>query len=627
MDFVCIDRLEGDGLTAQTLAVWCDGAFQDNVSYALKDTPCGEVVGRDVCCFPASVCQFFPRDQVLEDLRAESYVGVTLWRHDGSPVGLIAVIGRSPLADPDVASTVLKMVAVRASNELERLEAERALKASEGHLRTLVQSLPIPVLFGNKAREIITLNDKFTQVTGYGPSDIPTAEAWFRQAYPDESCRRTVEGNWERPVLGAFEESGEVRPFESRVVCKGGEVRTLLTSAVPLGEDLLVTFVDITDRKRAEKALLESETRFRVLAQESPVGIFQTDARGELVFANPTFLALTGFSQEEVRGSGLENVAHPEDRERVLREWQAAIAARRNFSAEYRHQLRDGRILWVRTIGAPLHDGAGLVTGYVGAMVDITETRRLQAQLALASRLAAMGTLVTGVAHEINNPLAAIMSSAGTVMEDVAELQGILHRGASPDPERLVHRVAEVHEMLGDVTSSAQRIAGIVKALSVFGRPDQNRLPTRLDETIQKSLGWLPAHVAGRAEIRVEVEAVPEVLASESQVAQLLVNLVENGALAIPDGRRGEVRIHLGRGLPGMVQLEVSDNGRGIPPELLERIFEPFFTTRPQGKGTGLGLSICKAIATAHGGTLTVSSDVDRGSTFRVELPAAPVPA
>ena len=124
MDFVCIDYLEGDGLTARTVAVWCDGKFEDNVTYALKDTPCGEVVGKTVCCFPASVCKFFPRDEVLVELRAESYVGVTLWSHTGKPIGLIAVIGRRPLVNRELAETILKMVAVRAAGEMERLKAE-----------------------------------------------------------------------------------------------------------------------------------------------------------------------------------------------------------------------------------------------------------------------------------------------------------------------------------------------------------------------------------------------------------------------------------------------------------------------------------------------------------------------
>lgn len=131
MDFICIDRLEGDGLYARTLAVWCDGQFEDNVTYALKDTPCGDVVGKTVCCFPASVCQFFPSDQVLVDLRAESYVGVTLFSHTGEPIGLIAVIGRQELKNRKAVESILKLVSIRASGELERLYEEEKRKSLE----------------------------------------------------------------------------------------------------------------------------------------------------------------------------------------------------------------------------------------------------------------------------------------------------------------------------------------------------------------------------------------------------------------------------------------------------------------------------------------------------------------
>lgn len=126
-DFVCIDSLEGDKLNARTVAVWCDGVFEDNVVYALEDTPCGVLVGKTVCCFPASVCQFFPKDTVLQDLKAESYVGATLWSHNGNPIGLIAVIKRNKLSNQVQAEELLKLVAVRAAGEMERLEAEKEL--------------------------------------------------------------------------------------------------------------------------------------------------------------------------------------------------------------------------------------------------------------------------------------------------------------------------------------------------------------------------------------------------------------------------------------------------------------------------------------------------------------------
>jgi PAS domain S-box-containing protein len=139
MDYICIDRLEGDGLNATTLAVWHDGHFEDNVSYALKDTPCGDVVGQKVCCFPASVCQFFPNDAALQELRAESYVGVTLWSHAGLPIGLIAMISRHPLANRTQAETTLERTAPRAAGELERLMIEMEIRNFNASLEERVR--------------------------------------------------------------------------------------------------------------------------------------------------------------------------------------------------------------------------------------------------------------------------------------------------------------------------------------------------------------------------------------------------------------------------------------------------------------------------------------------------------
>jgi PAS domain S-box-containing protein len=139
MDYICIDRLEGDGLNATTLAVWHDGNFEDNVSYALKDTPCGDVVGQKVCCFPASVCQFFPNDAALQELHAESYVGVTLWSHAGQPIGLIAMISRRPLANRAQAEATLERIAQRAAGELERLNAELEIRNLNASLEERVR--------------------------------------------------------------------------------------------------------------------------------------------------------------------------------------------------------------------------------------------------------------------------------------------------------------------------------------------------------------------------------------------------------------------------------------------------------------------------------------------------------
>jgi PAS domain S-box-containing protein len=141
MEYICIDRLAGDGLRAETVAVYNSGIFEPNATYTLKETPCGDVVGKSICCFREKVCALFPRDAALRDLKAESYIGATLWSYDGTPIGLIAIIGQKPLVNPGTAEAMLKLVAIRAAGELERLLAETELKKQAGELKTVNEDL------------------------------------------------------------------------------------------------------------------------------------------------------------------------------------------------------------------------------------------------------------------------------------------------------------------------------------------------------------------------------------------------------------------------------------------------------------------------------------------------------
>lgn len=164
MDFVCIDRLDPDALTAHTVAVWCDGNFEDNISYGLIDTPCGQLVNQDFCCYPTNVCQFFPKDKVLLDLNAESYVGVALLGHTGKPIGLIAVIGRKPLQNRKLAESALKLIAIRASGEMERLLADEEKKKLQSQLLHALKIESIGTLAGGIAHDF---NNILGAILGY----------------------------------------------------------------------------------------------------------------------------------------------------------------------------------------------------------------------------------------------------------------------------------------------------------------------------------------------------------------------------------------------------------------------------------------------------------------------------
>ncbi len=398
-------------------------------------------------------------------------------------------------------------------------------------------------------------------------------------------------------------------------------------------KELLGVSRDLSERKQAEKvaldreaALRESESRFRALTNAAPVGVFHADAQGNAMFTNPAMERIMGLSAQEAEGKGWMKAVHPEDRDKVFQQWLGALDAGRDFTSEYRFLSPSGRVTWVRGYGSAVRDLAGDSTGYMAVVVDITDRLAMEQRLAVASRLAAMGTLVAGVAHEINNPLTGIMAGLGTAAGDVRRDLEALERGEQPSHEALVGKGQEFLEVLEDASDAAARITRIVKDLAVFGAPAQERVRLRLVDVVSGATRWLPPFVQGTASVRVEDHGAPEVTAARGQMEQVLVNLLTNAAKATRPGTKGAILVRIGTGSPGMARLEVVDHGAGIDPAILGKIFDPFFTTRPagEGRGAGLGLAICHAIVADHGGTISVESEAGKGSTFRVELPAAP---
>lgn len=285
----------------------------------------------------------------------------------------------------------------------------------------------------------------------------------------------------------------------------------------------------------------------------------------------------------------------------------------------------EGLRTWVLADAYPGLDSSGRLEQVVMTLADITEIRALQARLALASRLASMGTLVAGVSHEIANPLTSAMASLGFVSQEVADLHGLLESSKPIDRNAIVRRLDRIQEAIDDVEGGENRIASIVKDLAQLAQANPRRARVRLIRVIEIALRWVPSAIRHAAIIEVEDLGAPEVTGAEGQLSQVVVNLVVNAIKAGKPGAPVRVRVVTGPGRPGMARTEVTDDGVGMTPQVLQRIFDPFFTTREVGSGTGLGLSISHAIVTAHGGTLSATSELGKGSTFCVELPAAGV--
>ncbi len=309
---------------------------------------------------------------------------------------------------------------------------------------------------------------------------------------------------------------------------------------------------------------------------------------------------------------------HPDDRERVARQVQEAIERRGGFDFEARLQGADGVERIITSRGMTEHDPhSGALVAVFGILQDITEHKRVQQRLIHSERMASLGSLAAGVAHEINNPLAYIIANLDFVLEELAQI------GHQLDAEDLTG----LREALMDAHEGTQRVQRIVKDLRNFSRaPRSASLNVDIHQVIDTAVQMTHNEVKHCARLQRDFGRVPHFKGSHQGLVQVFVNLLLNAAQALPDTRPSQNTITLRTCTDehGRVVAEVSDTGPGIPEDIRDRIFEPFFTTKPIGVGTGLGLSVCHGIVSAHGGELQVEERPGGGTVIRVSLPAAP---
>jgi PAS domain S-box-containing protein len=269
--------------------------------------------------------------------------------------------------------------------------------------------------------------------------------------------------------------------------------------------------------------------------------------------------------------------------------------------------------VWLSISARPLRAADGTITGAVGVFRDVTPERTAQEQLMISDRMASVGMLAAGVAHEINNPLGAILLN----LEIVHEMFG-------RRPER--RNESELMESMTDARSAVARVREIVGDLRIFSRhEDAYAVRADVHAALESSLRMAFNEIRHRARIVKDYQRVPIVRGSEARIGQVFLNLIVNAAQAIPEGNVDEntIRISTRTDDEGRAIVEVSDTGAGIPPETMANLFTPFFTTKPPGVGTGLGLPICQRIVAQMGGEIQVESEVGEGTTFRVLLQAA----
>jgi PAS domain S-box-containing protein len=495
----------------------------------------------------------------------------------------------------------------RAAEALRESEASMSLAANAANLGLWVWNIP--------SGEERWVTEKWRQLFGFADSEPVTFDRFLEVVHRGDSERV-------KQVVQQILEHGGEYEVDYRITRPDGSIRWIATHGrVELderGKPVLARGVsrDVTERKIAEEELRESEARFRTVANAAPVMIWMSGPDKLCTFFNKGWLDFTGRSLEQELGNGWAEGVHREDIDRCLDVYQNSFNARESFTMEYRLRRSDGEYCWLLDSGTPRFASDGAFLGYIGSCIDITErkaaeeeARRRREQVELLGRVSLLGEMTASLAHELDQPLAAILSNATAAMQYLK--QGKLA------PEQLQEILTDVvgdgrraHDIMHNVRSA------IKKGSAIRGRINLNDVVKAVTHMVHLDAA---AHFC-----KVEMSLarnLPAIEGDPSQIQQVLINLVRNAFDAMrdtpPSGRKVEIATTYNG--DGTICVAVRDYGSGIPELTPERLFEQFFTTKEEG--LGMGLAIVRSIVEAHGGSIAAENADGGGARFHFRLP------
>ncbi len=493
----------------------------------------------------------------------------------------------------------------------ERKQAEEALRQSEERYRTVLDEMEDSYFEVDLSGHITFANEATCRNLRLSRQELMGA------SYKTFSAEKSIDDVY-KAFNEAYRTGKPVKSFSWEIVRGDRSTGFAETTVLPLHnqDGQIIGFRgigrDITERKQAEEALRQSEERYRTILEGVEDGYFEVDIAGNITFFNEALCRIFGYAAEESMGVSSRTYSVGEDAKRVYQAFNEVYRTGKpmqGFSWEI--VRKDGSKRSLETSASPVRNSDGDIIGFRGVSRDITqrrqaeeERRQLEQKAQMASRLATVGEMASGIAHEINNPLTGVIGYAQLLMgRDI--------------PGDIKNDVKLIHD-------GAQRVAGVVKRLLTFARQHKpQRDYVSINELIETTLAFRTYELETN-NIKVSTYFAPELratIADGAQLQQVFLNLIVNAEteMKLAHGK-GKLSIRT-EAIDNTIRISFKDNGPGIARENMARLFDPFFTTREVGQGTGLGLSVCHGIIAEHNGQIYAESKRGQGATFIVELP------
>ena len=603
----CTDRRRE---RVRALAYWAAGGPAPVFEYDVAGTTCERVVREGkTTYFAADVQQLFPDEEALRAMDAVAYLGTPLIDADGGVIGHIFIMHDGPIANPDVARSVLTVAAARASAELEHRLALRGVGDSQALFHALLEEMTAGVILTDMEDVITYVNGAMSAMSGFAAAEM-IGRLSSTLLIPEEDRLLLYERNERR-------RTGVAERYESTLKRKDGTVFRALIEANPHRNERgeITGTLALIAQAEAGAAAAEAPASGAGLLEQAQDAVFVCDPEDRILFWNNAATALYGWTADEVRGKLSSEILHTEQIHRLGGAAHTTLIEG-YWAGELRQRRKDGTMVLVDSRWTLIRDSEGRAKSVLVISTDITGKRELEVYELRARHMQGIASLASAIASDLDTMLTPVMLAVPAVASK-----------ADDDPSRQAVAIIATNARRG--MDTANQVLGLAEnAGSGKGLLDPAEL---LAETARSVQAGLPESIRLETSLPAGLWAIP---GTAVQIGQILTNICTNAREAMPDG--GVMRIDaentlieaqsvgtIPHALPGKyLVITIGDTGRGIPAEILGKVFEPFFTTKPSGRTTGLGLSTAAAIARNHRGFINIFSEVGRGTNVKVYLPA-----